>query len=205
MMSKEKHLEFIQGVINRHNSNSFRIKGWAITIASALYALSGTIDNPKLVLIALVPIIMFWGLDTFYLSNERCFVDLYNSIAKGKFLLPKVKVLKENFNTEDSIEGTIPEFEMNFKRFKIWKDNNLWEVLKSDTIFWFYLPLSILTILVWMFLAFTPQKPVELIDVNANLKSDGLEIKFDKPPVTIINEIKYPFKKDSLLKEKTIK
>ena len=26
-----KHLEFIQGIINRMNSNSFAIKGWAIT------------------------------------------------------------------------------------------------------------------------------------------------------------------------------
>ncbi len=45
---KRKHLEFIQGVINRHNSNSFMIKGWTITITAALYALAGTLKEPSL-------------------------------------------------------------------------------------------------------------------------------------------------------------
>ncbi len=34
-----KHLEFIQDVITRMNSNSFQIKGWCITILSALCAI----------------------------------------------------------------------------------------------------------------------------------------------------------------------
>ena len=39
MENKIKHLEFIQTVITRMNQNSFQIKGWMITIVSALLAL----------------------------------------------------------------------------------------------------------------------------------------------------------------------
>ena len=43
---KIKHLEFIQNVITRMNTNSFQIKGWSIVIASALLAIyASTKDN----------------------------------------------------------------------------------------------------------------------------------------------------------------
>ena len=148
MEDKRKHLEFIQGIINRYNSNSFLIKGWTITISAALYALAGTINEPFLVLLALVPIYMFWGLDAFYLSNERCFVDLYNSVAKGNYNLPSQKVFKKNFieNSSTNETGSITGFNMNFNKFEIWKDNSWGTVLKSKTILSFYLSLIVITI-----------------------------------------------------------
>ena len=39
MENKIKHLEFIQSTITRMNQNSFQIKGWMITLVSALLAL----------------------------------------------------------------------------------------------------------------------------------------------------------------------
>ena len=36
--NKIKHLEFIQSTITRMNQNSFQIKGWMITLVSALLA-----------------------------------------------------------------------------------------------------------------------------------------------------------------------
>lgn len=38
MDNKLKHLELIQGVINRMASNSFKLKGWAVTLASGIFA-----------------------------------------------------------------------------------------------------------------------------------------------------------------------
>jgi len=38
--NKPKHLEFIQGVINRLSTNSFLLKGWSVVLVSALFALS---------------------------------------------------------------------------------------------------------------------------------------------------------------------
>ncbi len=45
MERKIKHLEFIQIVISRMNSNSFLIKGWTITLMSALFALAAKDTN----------------------------------------------------------------------------------------------------------------------------------------------------------------
>lgn len=187
----EKHLEFIQSIISRHNSNSFMLKGWSVTISAALYALAGTIKEPFIVLIALAPIILFWGLDAFYLSNERCFVDLYNAVAEGAFSIPKIKMFKKDFKKDvDKESGTISSFDMNFKKFEIWKDNSWIIVLQSKTIIWFYLPLATITFLVMLF--FSLVKPdFKVINVNANLKADSLELKVNTTPPTIVNNL-YP-------------
>ena len=190
-MSKEKHLEFIQGVINRHNSNSFMLKGWAITIASALYALGGTINQPFVIFIALIPIFLFWGLDAFYLTNERCFVDLYSSVAKGKYSIPTKRIFKKEFvdGKTDMKTGEIPDFEMNFKRFKIWKDNHCWQVAKSNTILWFYLPLSITSILVFAVLLTINTNEPKTFNVKAKIETDTLRLKMNENPYEIINNI----------------
>ena len=40
MDNKINHLEMIQGVINRMASNSFMLKGWAVTLAAGIFALA---------------------------------------------------------------------------------------------------------------------------------------------------------------------
>ena len=37
MESKLKHLELIQGVINRLGSDSFRMKGWTVVLVAAVF------------------------------------------------------------------------------------------------------------------------------------------------------------------------
>lgn len=77
-----KHLEFIQGVINRMGSNSFQMKGWMITIVSALLALYSGSSNKSFLLFAILPTLLFWYLDSYYLQQERKFRGLYNDVAK---------------------------------------------------------------------------------------------------------------------------
>lgn len=79
---KLKHLEFIQNVITRMNSNSFQIKGWTVTIVSALIAIYASSKNDYFLLTGIFPTAMFWFLDTYYLSEERKFRGLYNDIAE---------------------------------------------------------------------------------------------------------------------------
>lgn len=79
---KLKHLEFIQNIITRMNSNSFLIKGWTITLVSALYALAAKDSNSFYVLITYIPIPIFWILDGFYISQERQYRDLYSQITE---------------------------------------------------------------------------------------------------------------------------
>lgn len=77
---KEKHLEFIQGIINRMGQNSFLIKGWAVTLVSALFALAAKDTNHRFVLIAYFPTIVFWMLNSYFLYKERVFRKLYNHV-----------------------------------------------------------------------------------------------------------------------------
>ncbi len=88
--NKIKHLEFIQANIARMNQCSFQMKGWAITIVTALLALyASTIGstgnkngNVIFVFVAIAPTILFWMLDSYYLQQERKFRGIYNDIAE---------------------------------------------------------------------------------------------------------------------------
>jgi hypothetical protein len=79
-----KHLEFIQNAITRMGTNSFQMKGWAITIFAAvlaLFAATGGVDALYL-FIAIVPALLFWFLDAYYLQQERKFRGIYNDVAR---------------------------------------------------------------------------------------------------------------------------
>lgn len=121
MENKQKHLEFIQTVINRMAGNSFLLKGWALTLIAALFALSAKDANHAYVVIAYLPVIVFWILDGYFLSQERLFRNLYDDVRK--------------FNEEDI------DFSMNTEKYKK-KDRNSWmRSIFSITISIFYLSL----------------------------------------------------------------
>jgi hypothetical protein len=73
MEDKRMHLEFIQGVIHRMARNSFLLKGWAVTLVSALLALSAGGAFRRDVIVAYLPLIGFWMLDGYFLHQERLF------------------------------------------------------------------------------------------------------------------------------------
>lgn len=84
MDKKIKHLEMIQAVIQRMANNSFQLKGWAVTLVGIIGALSTQDDDKRFFLLAFIPIIAFWGLDSFYLQLERKFTTLYKNVAAKK-------------------------------------------------------------------------------------------------------------------------
>lgn len=83
---KIKHLEMIQGIITRMNQNSFMLKGWMITIVSALLAIYADKGNIGYLIISIFPILVFWFLDAYYLQQERKFRGIYSDIVEGKDL-----------------------------------------------------------------------------------------------------------------------
>jgi hypothetical protein len=80
-MTREKHLELIQGVINRMAGNSFQLKGWSVTLVSALLALAANDGRAHFVLVAYFPTIAFWVLDGYFLCQERLFRELYKAVC----------------------------------------------------------------------------------------------------------------------------
>jgi len=80
MDAKHKHLEFIQGAINRLAANSFQLKGWSVVLVSAIFFLLGRGGSIELVAIALIPVVFFWGFDSYFLRQERLFRALYDHV-----------------------------------------------------------------------------------------------------------------------------
>lgn len=77
---KIAYLQIIQKIIARFANNSFLIKGWAITINVAFIAIVGKdlLLNKKFILLGIIPTLLFWFMDGYYLSLERKYINLYN-------------------------------------------------------------------------------------------------------------------------------
>src|SRR5262245_57086438 len=78
-----RHLELIQGIVSRLSANSFLIKGWAITVAAAIFAFEVRNPNWRIAAIAFLPVVAFCLLDTFFLRQERLFRKLYDDVRRG--------------------------------------------------------------------------------------------------------------------------
>ena len=81
----EKHLEFIQGVIERMARNSFQAKTWGITTTSALFGfLKSEFQTSLLVVLFPISLLLVFGtLDASYLYLERAYRSLYNTVISG--------------------------------------------------------------------------------------------------------------------------
>jgi hypothetical protein len=93
---KLKHLEFIQNVITRMNTNSFQIKGMAVTISAALLALYASNKNSYFIIIGILPVFIFWFLDSYYLTQERRFRGLYEDVVSFSETNTQVKPFSMN-------------------------------------------------------------------------------------------------------------
>jgi len=70
----------IQGVINRLSHNSFLLKGWSVVLVSALFALAARDSALMFIYLAYFPAVVFWGLDGYFLRQEKLFRKLYDKI-----------------------------------------------------------------------------------------------------------------------------
>lgn len=108
MQDKEqviKHLEMVQGVINRLRHDSFLIKGWSMTILvagiifvarsqiqpgyigssvaiSKFFIAKSQIQSAYIVLTFIIPVVGFWILDGYFLWQERLFRKVYDEVRK---------------------------------------------------------------------------------------------------------------------------
>lgn len=78
-----KHIELIQAVITRMANNSFMLKGWTITLISGIFLLSSVNEGSFLFILPFLPTLAFWGLDSYYLWQERLFRKLYDAARKS--------------------------------------------------------------------------------------------------------------------------
>jgi len=65
-------------------ANSFLVKGWTIALVAALLAIGSDKLTFSYLVIVLVPVILFWWLDAFYLHQETLYRKLYEIVASKK-------------------------------------------------------------------------------------------------------------------------
>lgn len=124
MENKRKHLEFIQGVIIRMAGSLFILRGWTITLIAALFALFVKDSNRNYILIVYFPVIIFWILDGYFLSQERLFRALYNHVR----MLSEKEI----------------DFSMDTSTYQKDERNTWINAIFSKTLLFFYIPLILI-------------------------------------------------------------
>lgn len=130
MEKKIRHLEMIENIITRMGSNSFHLKGWAITLISIIGALTLKEDDRCILITVAIPILAFWALDAYYLQLERKYKELYRLVSA---------------KSEEEID-----FSMDFSLVKDKRTGYL-KCLASRTAIFFY-PVLMLSLLVLAFI-----------------------------------------------------
>ncbi len=78
-----KHLDMLQSVIGRLGTNGFVIKGWAITVAGAFFGFAVSERDWGLAAASVIPTVLFWFLDAYFLRAERLFRSLFARVRSA--------------------------------------------------------------------------------------------------------------------------
>ena len=82
MDQKLKHLEMIQSVINRLANNSFSLKLKSFIFVAVILGFTTKNGDPDYMWLTAIPTLAFWGLDEFYLKQEKLFRTLYDNVRQ---------------------------------------------------------------------------------------------------------------------------
>jgi len=113
------YLTMIQSIISRMANNSFLVKGWAMTIISAILALAASrgLDNDIYIVAAIVTI-AFCFLNCIYLRTERLYRNLYKKVQnEGMEDLKQVKYF--NLDTSECKDK-------NTRLIRVIMSNSIW-------------------------------------------------------------------------------
>ncbi len=80
--SVQSYVSILQNIISRLASNSTACKTWCITVVSAIIVIIADKGKPEYIWISVVPLVLLFFLDSYYLGMERTFRILYNSFVK---------------------------------------------------------------------------------------------------------------------------
>jgi len=112
---QRKYFEMLQSVIARLAGNSFSIKGWAVALVAVLGGFAAKDADPRFVLGLWLPAFCFWGLDAFYLHQERLFRALYIAATA-----PNSKVSVYSMDTSPFATSSPSVMKIAFSRTIVW-------------------------------------------------------------------------------------
>lgn len=130
-----KHLEMIQLVVARLGTDSFLVKGWAVTLNAALLGFAINGKDWKLAALALIPSVALWQLDTYYLRAERLFRQLFEAVRSGR---PAVEPF--------CMSATAESFLTRLRAEKPDVKTGWWSIATSQTLGIFYAVLAVVAV-----------------------------------------------------------
>ena len=81
-----KELDLIQKCVERMSHNSFIIKGWTVLLFSGAFVFWENHPQKKseLLPVVVVSLVILWGLDAYFLQQERSFRQLYAWVIEAR-------------------------------------------------------------------------------------------------------------------------
>ncbi|DAB21881.1 TPA: hypothetical protein CPT94_06740 [Candidatus Gastranaerophilales bacterium HUM_22] len=134
-ISKIEHLKMIEDIITRMANNSFLVKGWTVTLIAALLIFADAKNNICFIWIAIIPIIVFWYLDSFYLQLERKYRQLYSFVQQDY-----INIVKPDYKEQ------VPLFNMSTENVKV---TNIVRIMFSKSIIPIYSTILIVTLIIY--------------------------------------------------------
>ncbi len=130
--NKQVHLTNILSVITRMGNNSFALKGWAVGVMIAVYSFASS-NTRKAIIVTLIPLVVTWILDAYYLMTERKFRKLYD---------------EERMKSEEEIDFSMDYNNVVLKIGELGK-YSLFKALFSKIVMPFYLVCIITTLIIY--------------------------------------------------------
>ncbi len=97
----QTHLGILQGITSRMAANCNSSKAFCVTLVSAILVIVADKGKPDYALIAVIPILLFYFLDAYYLGLEREFRDKYIAFVR--------KYHKDDLVIEDMYDVSPPK------------------------------------------------------------------------------------------------
>jgi len=132
----QSHLNMLQAIIQRMSTNCTSCKTWCVTLVSGLMVVLFTNSKSILFPAILVPIILFFVLDAYYLSLEKRFRDAHNNFIKkmhdGTLIVSDLFVMAPSGNQKKAF-------------FKAMSSFSIWP---------FYVTLFLLNLVIYLYLVY---------------------------------------------------
>ena len=136
-----KEIDLLEKCIERMAKNSFEIRKWTVGIISIISSVANNSEKSIIMLLCFIIICTFWYLDAYYLRYERMYVDKYNWIVNNR--------------TDENLKGLLdlnPRNQYFYNTNEVYnqKKFNIWKIMMSVTLKYFYGVLLIGSIFVYV-------------------------------------------------------
>lgn len=118
------YLSMIQNVITRMANNAFLIKGWSISLTTAMLAVAGGTKNEIFCIISFIPVMLFWWLDAFFYYQEKKYRDIYDYAKSTSMEKENLFSLDPNLliNKQDETENKL------LNRWQVMRENAVYPI-----------------------------------------------------------------------------